>query len=187
MSFWQHFLSDRLYVRGWCPGYLWLMNKNYLVGLANYNAWADAKMILCLSQVDDEQWNQPLVSSFSSIRQTAIHIASAQKIWIDFWKKTPDPVFLSATFDGSKQELLEIWKAASAGLAAFVEACPEEDYLRHVTFRYPTGREGHMEFWQTVAHVVNHTTYHRGQLVTMLRQAGYTGFSSMDMAGYYLS
>jgi uncharacterized damage-inducible protein DinB len=162
------------------------MNKEYFTGLAGYTNWADNKAMEWLNQISDEQWEQVIVSSFSSIRQTAVHIASAQKVWIDFWNKAPDPVYLSAEFTGTKNELIEIWKKASAGLKDFMETCLEEDYFKQVTFRYPNGGEGQLEFQQTFAHIVNHSTYHRGQLVTLLRQVAFTQFCSTDLATYYV-
>ena len=161
------------------------MNKNYFTGLADYTLWADNRAMEWLDQINEEQWNQAITSSFSSIKQTAIHIASAEKIWIDFWKNSPHPVYLSAEFKGTKDELIEIWKKASAGLKNFVENHPEENYSQQITFIYPRGGEGQMEFWQTFSHIVNHSTYHRGQLVTLLRQAGFTNLSSIDLATYY--
>ena len=161
------------------------MNKHYFIKLADYNSWANNMAIEWLYQISDEQWNQIITSSFSSIKQTAIHIASAEKIWIDFWNNAPDPVYLSVAFTGSKNELTAIWKKASTGLKDFVDKYPEENFLQPITFRYPNGAEGGMEFWQTFAHIINHSTYHRGQLVTLLRQAGFTNFSSIDLATYY--
>jgi uncharacterized damage-inducible protein DinB len=125
------------------------MNKEYFTELAGYTNWADNKAMEWLNHISDEQWEQVIVSSFSSIRQTAIHLASAQKIWIDFWNKAPAPVYLSAEFKGTKNELIDIWKKASAGLKDFMETYPEEKYSKQVTFRYPNGREGQLEFQQT--------------------------------------
>ena len=159
--------------------------KKYFLELANYNIWADNMAIEWLEQIDDEQWDRVIISSFSSIKQTAIHIASAEKVWIDFWTNAVDPVYLSTEFDGKKNDLIAIWKEASAGLKNFIDEFPEENYRRQVTFRYPRGGEGEMEFWQTFSHIINHSTYHRGQLVTLLRQAGFTKFSSIDLATYY--
>lgn len=161
------------------------MNKKYFTELAGYNHWADNIAIEWLSQINDEQWNQVIASSFSSIRQTAIHIASAEKIWIDFWKDAPNPVYLSAEFKGTKEDLIAIWKKVSAGLKDFIEEYPEENYRRQVTFKKPNGEDGQMEFSQTFPHMINHSTYHRGQLVTMLRQAGFTKLSSTDLFTYY--
>ena len=162
------------------------MLKQYFTDLAAYNSWADQKAIDWLSHITDEQWEQVNVSSFSSIRQTAVHIASAEKIWIDFWTKAADPVYLSANFTGTKNELKGIWKAASKGLETYIKNHTEEDMMRSVSFIYPNGDTGQMPYYQTFSHIVNHSTYHRGQLVTLLRQAGYSKFSSIDLASFYI-
>jgi len=162
------------------------MNKAYFTALAAYNSWANAKAISWLQQITDEQWEQINTSSFSSVKQTAVHIASAEKIWIDFWTKAPNPVYLSSYFQGSRQELIDIWEDTSAGVQNFIEDHPEENLHDPVIFVYPNGRTGQMAYWQTFAHIMNHSTYHRGQLVTLLRQAGYSQFSSIDMATYFI-
>jgi len=161
------------------------MQRKYFLELAGYIFGVNNIVIKWLDQIDDEQWKQAITSSFSSIRQTVIHIASAEKIWIDYWKNVPDPAFLSAGFKGTKNDLIEIWKRSSADLKDFIESYPEENYLQQVTFRWPGGQEGRMEFWQTFSHFINHATYHRGQLVTLLRHAGFTKVSSTDLATYY--
>lgn len=127
-----------------------------------------------------------IVSSFSSIRQTAVHIVSAEKYWVDHWTHIPEPVFLSAEFDGTKNELLEIWNKSSVDIKALVDNYPESNYVETVSFKYPgNSRTGQMAFWQTVAHAINHSKYHRGQLVTLLRQTGFINLSSNDMATYF--
>lgn len=162
------------------------MTKKYFTELAKYNNWTDNVAMEWLNKINDEQWEQPIVSSFDSVRKTAIHIVSAKKIWLDFWTKVPNPVYLSAEFDGTKNELIEIWTKVSADLISFIEIYPEEHYLMPVTFIYPNGRPGQMIFWQTFPHFVNHATYHRGQLVTLLTQVGFTDFSNTDLANYFI-
>lgn len=163
-----------------------MANRNYLMQIANYNYWANSKAIAWLHLVNNEQWEQAFTSSFGSLRQTALHIASAEKYWVDHWTHIPKPAFLSMEFKGTKNELIAIWDRSSANIRAFVNSCPEAGYLHPVSFSYPgNGRTGEMPLWQTVAHVINHSTYHRGQLVTLLRQAGFTNLSSLDMATYF--
>jgi len=162
------------------------MTKKYFAELANYNNWADKISIEWLNQINDEQWEQTVESSFSSVKATATHIVSAKKIWIDFWTKVPNPAYLSSEFKGTKTELIEIWQNKSVDLKNFIENFPEEDYEKPITFIYPNGKEGQMIFWQTFPHFVNHATYHRGQLVTLLRQAGFTNFSNTDLATYFI-
>ena len=160
------------------------MNNLYFLDVADYNNWVSSKAIDWLTQLSNEQWEQVIISSFGSIRQTTLHIVSAEKIWVDFWKNTPDPLFLSTTFRGTNEELLAIWRQSSAELKQFIDTYPEENYQQPVAFSW-RGKAWRMEFWQTVAHFVNHATYHRGQLVTLLRQAGFSGLSSTDLATYY--
>ncbi|TYQ00178.1 putative damage-inducible protein DinB [Tenacibaculum adriaticum] len=162
------------------------MTKKYFTEQAKYNNWADSFAIEWLTQINDEQWEQLIISSFSSVRKTAIHLTSAKRIWIDFWTKVPNPVYLSAEFNGTKNDLIEIWKKTSINLLNFIESYPEEDYLKPVDFVYPNGKKDQMIFWQTFPHFVNHATYHRGQLVTLLRQVGFTDFSNTDLATYFI-
>ena len=161
------------------------MNKQYFMELAGYNTWADHIAIEWINQIDDEQWNKVITSSFSSVRQTAIHITSAEKIWIDFWENTPEPIYFSAGFKGTKNDLTDTWKKASADVKKFIEKYPEEKYAELVSFIKPNGEKGQMEFARTFPHMINHSTYHRGQLVTLLRQVGFTKFSSTDLFTYY--
>ena len=161
------------------------MHKRYFLELAGYIIWADGHIIEWLHQINEAQWEQVITSSFCTIKQTVLHIVSAEKIWLDYWAKVPEPVFLSSKFNGTKNELIAIWQQSSAGLKTFIDEYPEDKYGQPVTFKWPRGGEGNMEFWQTFAHFINHATYHRGQLVTMLRQVGYTTLSSTDLATYY--
>lgn len=162
------------------------MNKDYLQQIANYNYWADSKVIEWLQLIDDQQWDQVIASSFSSIRGTAVHIVSAEKYWVDHWTHTPEPKFFSMEFKGTKNELIEIWKRSSADFSTCVERYPVADHSLAISFKYPkSGGIGQMAFWQTVVHAINHSTYHRGQLVTLFRQAGFVNMSSLDMATYF--
>jgi uncharacterized damage-inducible protein DinB len=159
--------------------------QRYFVELAEFINWADARAITWLSQITDQQWNQVAISSFGSIRDTAVHIASAKKIWIDMWKQVPDPVYLSSEFHGTREELIEIWKTISAEFKSFIETYPVENYVKEINVKKPNGELSKMEFRKTFPHMVNHSTYHRGQLVTLLRQSGFSHLSNTDLFTYY--
>lgn len=162
------------------------MTKKYLLEIANYSNWTDSAVIKWLEQISDEQWEKEIPSSFNSIAKTAIHLVSAKKIWIDFWKNVANPVFLSARFTGTKSELIEIWKKTMDDYQDLIANYPEANYSQIISFKV-RGKEWKMEFAQTVLHHNNHATYHRGQLVTMLRQVGFTGFSNTDLATYFVT
>jgi uncharacterized damage-inducible protein DinB len=159
--------------------------KDYFIELAGYINWADDTAMDWLTQINDEQWNQAAVSSFDSVKQTALHMVSAKKIWLDFWTNAPNPVYLSSEFKGTKEDLIVTWKKASEDLMHFIEDYPVENYNKVLTIKKPNGRLSTMEFRKTFPHMVNHSSYHRGQLVTLLRQAGFSNFSNTDLFTYY--
>jgi uncharacterized damage-inducible protein DinB len=159
--------------------------KGYFIELAEFTNWADNRAIDWLNQITNNQWNQAAISSFPSIRETAIHIASAKKVWIDMWTQVPNPVYLSSEFKGTKEELIDIWKTVSTELRSFIENYPLENYSNEIAVKKPNGELSTMEFHRTFPHMVNHATYHRGQLVTLLRQSGFSNFSNTDLFTYY--
>ncbi|MFD2284645.1 damage-inducible protein DinB [Pedobacter petrophilus] len=159
--------------------------KGYFVELADFTNWADNRAIDWLTQITDEQWTQASISSFGSIRDTAVHIVSAKKIWIDFWTDVQDPAYLSSEFKGTREDLIDIWKTISAELRSFIENYPLENYANEINVKKPNGEMSKMVFRKTFPHMINHSTYHRGQLVTQLRQSGFSSLSNTDLFTYY--
>ena len=161
------------------------MTKQYFIELADYNIWANDIVQGWLNALADEQWNQTIVSSFNSIRETALHLTGTESVWLDRLNKVEAPVWLPPVFTGTKKEMLDRWNNASHNIKSFVEKFDETKINEKLDFKRLNGDQYSMPYHQVFAHVFNHSTYHRGQLVTMLRQAGFTNVSSTDLLGYY--
>ena len=164
------------------------MTKQYFITLADYNAWANGMICSWLEKISDEQWKQPIVSSFKSIQETTVHTIGAEKIWQDRLNLVESPVWFTEIFKGSKNEALEEWRKSSQSFKTFIENF-DESRLNEV-LRYKRQQDGKMyelQHHQIFAHAANHATYHRGQLITMLRQVGFTDVSSMDLSTYFWS
>jgi uncharacterized damage-inducible protein DinB len=160
------------------------MNKQYFIELAKYNLWANTIVCGWLEQISDEQWNKEIISSFNSIQETVLHTISAENAWLQRFKKEPFE-WLQSTYKGSKEEHIKLWKENSTQLKAFIDAFDENDLNKNLDFKRLNGEAYSMPYYQLFAHVVNHATYHRGQLVTMLRQAGFANISYTDLLGIY--
>ncbi len=161
------------------------MSKKYFTELSEYNIWANDRVCDWLGKISEEQWKQPLVSSFRSIYETILHVASAEKIWVERLQKKTSHELLSETFTGSKEDLLKTWKEISLSLKKLMEEMPEEQFQQKLLFKNTKGIEYHQPYYQLLAHVINHATYHRGQVVTMLRQVGFTEVNSTDITTYF--
>jgi uncharacterized damage-inducible protein DinB len=163
------------------------MTKNYFIQLADYNIWANDIIHSWFDKITDEQWEQVIVSSFPSLSATALHIAAAETIWLDRLNKVAEPRWLTNMIGGGKKEVLDAWRNSSAGLKSFIESFDETNLPTSLQFKRVDGNTYELLHYQILAHVLNHSTYHRGQIITMLRQVGFTGVHSIDMSTYFWS
>lgn len=160
------------------------MTQQYFKELAEFNLWANTIVCGWLEQISDEQWNMEIISSFNSIQETTLHIISAEYAWLQRFKKIPFD-WLQSTYKGTKQEHIKLWIKTSTELKSFIDEFDEKDLNTNLDFKRLNGDAFSMPYYQLFAHVVNHATYHRGQLVTMLRQAGFNNISATDLLGVY--
>lgn len=158
--------------------------KNLLTDYCQYNNWANRQWTDFLRMCPDSIFEKEIVSSFPSIRLTLLHIWDAETIWLERLNGRTPKVFPSHTFNGSNDELLDGMVAASEGFKAFVAQMTEVDLSKSMT--YHTIKSG--QFTTSVAdmilHCMNHSTYHRGQLTTLVRQLGLTDLPSTDFIKY---
>ena len=160
------------------------MTKQYFKEIAEYNLWANTIVCGWLEQITDEQWNREIVSSFNTIQKTVLHVISAENAWVQRFKKEP-VIWLQSTYTGSKEQHIKLWKETSEEFKSIVDAFDENNLNTNLDFKRLNGDPYSMPYYQLFAHVVNHATYHRGQLVTMLRQAGFNNVGATDLLGIY--
>lgn len=154
-----------------------------IVGLqAAYNVWANKRIAEILRKVEPDLLDAPVVSSFPTLRKTVYHIWDAEYIWlkrlegesISYWpsekltSETPIDGFLKVS-----DMLLNIVKYNDDNWLN--EIC-EYSNMRGDKFVQPR--------FQVLMHVLNHSTFHRGQLVTMLRNLEVTDLVSTDLITY---
>lgn len=140
--------------------------------LYDYNCWANHRSLGAVEKLSTEEFSRPMSSSFSSIRDTLAHIYGAEWIWLErFHGRSPSALPNTAQFQDVRS-LRDTWAELDQRLLAFVEGVTQADLDR--TFEYKTLRFGVYTnpLWQSMLHLINHGTYHRGQVTTLLRQLG---------------
>jgi uncharacterized damage-inducible protein DinB len=161
------------------------MTKKYFIELSNYNVWANNIVCSWLGKITDEQWNQTVISSFNSIRETILHMIGAENVWTERMNEVAAPAWIPGLFKGTKDEHIALMKKTSESVKNFVIAFDEDRLQTKLFFKRLNGEENLMPFYQILSHVINHSSYHRGQLVTMLRLVGFTNVSSTDLSVFY--
>ncbi len=155
------------------------LNK-YIQLYTSYNVWANKQLGNVALSLDDFKFDEEVSSSFSSIRKTFLHIWDAEYIWFSRIQDLPIGAIPSSFFTGSKEELIKQLLIASV---AFDNIGIHQDILsleRVFDYKMLTGNVNRSKIYEAIIHCMNHSTYHRGQLVTLFRQAGVKTIPSTD-------
>jgi uncharacterized damage-inducible protein DinB len=137
-----------------------------------YNDWGNKRALQAASTLTPEQFNKPLGNSFSSVRDTLVHMYGAENIWLQRFKGHSPSAFPDGSQFTDIASLEAKWTPAAADLLNFVGGLTQEDIDRIVEYKTMKFGVYSNPMWQSLQHVVNHGTYHRGQITTMLRQLG---------------
>jgi len=161
------------------------MTANDVRQLLDYHYWARDRVIEAVRRVDLTTFTAPRDSSFSSIRDTLAHTYLAEWAWYSRWQGKSPSAFPALDQFADVESLSTAWQDTEQKVRAFVQPMSDHDVMRVVAYRMFSGVEATSPIWQMVQHVVNHASYHRGQVTTMLRQAGAEPAKSMDLIAYY--
>ncbi|MGH7376590.1 MAG: DinB family protein [Candidatus Methylomirabilales bacterium] len=149
-----------------------------------FNAWARGRMLDAVAQVDEAEYRKDLGNSFGSVHGTAVHILGAEELWLKRWHGESPTALVSPDAFASFAAVRRRWDALEAELQRFLGALTEETVLRVIQYRDTRGNAYATPLWQTMQHVVNHSSYHRGQVTTLLRQLGAKPVAT-DLITYY--
>jgi len=152
--------------------------------LFDYNHWANSRALDAAAQLTDEQFTKPMGSSFSSVRDTLCHICAGEWIWLERFHGNSHSGFPDDSHLQTVAALREHWRPQGKRLLAFVNGLAQGDLDR--VFEYKTLKFGVYKnpLWQSLQHLANHGTYHRGQVTTLLRQHGATPILT-DLMHFY--
>jgi uncharacterized damage-inducible protein DinB len=153
------------------------MNKDDIQLLYEYDRWANNRVLLAVSALNDEQFTRDLGGSFRSVRDTLVHIIAGEWGWLVYWK-APDPSAAFVTDLMKRRETLfhteafpnaaavqAKWAEVEQEQAKFVNGVTNESLGRMLPFRATQASLAHL-----MQHLANHSTYHRGQVALMMRQ-----------------
>ena len=158
--------------------------KELLQQYASYNVWASQRLLDVARQLNEEQVRQEMVSSFSSVYKTVLHLLDAENIWWQRLKLEEHIERPSDTFSGDFAELEKKLLQQSRLWEDWVKNASELQ-LQHVFAYQNTRRE---QFKQPVKevllHIFNHGSYHRGQLIDMFHQLGIEKLPPTDFIVY---
>ncbi|MGC1906823.1 MAG: DinB family protein [Candidatus Acidiferrum sp.] len=146
------------------------MTPNEMQLLYIFNDWANKRAMQAASALTPEQFTKPLGSSFPSVRDTLAHICGGEWVWLQRFKGSSPSAMPDNSRFADIAALQAHWEPAAADLLNFVSGLTQQDLDRVIEYKTMNFGVYSNPMWQSLQHVVNHGTYHRGQVTTMLRQ-----------------
>jgi len=153
------------------------MTKDDIRLLYEYERWANNRVLRAVSALTPEQFARDLGGSFTSVRDTFLHMLGGAWGWLSYWKEPCDSPAAFADLKTRRDAIFhpDAFPTVTALQLKWVEVEKEQaEFVNNVTEQgleklLPV-RATQLSLAHLMQHVVNHSTYHRGQIAVMLRQ-----------------
>ena len=153
--------------------------------LVEYHYWARDRLWAVVETLPDEPLRRPLGNSFSSVFDTMVHLYGADWIWRSRWEGVSPMALPSSDLYPDLATLRAAWNEEERQIRAILTRLGPDGISRPIEYQGWVGPRQAQPFWQMLQHLVNHGSYHRGQVTTMLRQLGGQPATSMDLIAFY--
>lgn len=152
------------------------MSHHRYIDYADYNIWANNRFIESLSKLNEGLLNQKIEASFPSIMKTISHIWMAEMGWLSRLEGNGWDTSKIKNFSGDAGDMFKAWQVTSQNFKDFVD---NTDLEQKLDFEHQ-GESFSIPFREIAQTVFNHGSYHRGQLVMMMRQLGISDIPKTD-------
>lgn len=162
------------------------MNSGKVIkNLAAYNTWANVQIIHWVQKGNPNLLTQKIPSSFSTLKSTFLHIWNAERYWLSFLEKKPLEKFMP-DFEDNFESFFEGILKQSHNFETFVNSL--SDHLLEEEYKIDTPwLKGKQPCYIFIQHTINHSTYHRGQLITMGRMLGLENPPNTDYSKFVIN
>ena len=150
------------------------MNIDEIRTLNTFNRWATNRLLGAAALLSPADLTRDLGTSHGSVRGTLVHILWAEWIWLQRWRgESPKRVFAQDEYPGV-DAIESRWRDVERDQQDFIAALTDDRLNARLSYENLQGQRWEYSLAHMMQHVVNHSSYHRGQVVTLLRQLGQT-------------
>ncbi len=150
---------------------LYMSIGRLITNYSTFNEWANHKVVNWLGQLDRAWLYKETPSSYTSIDYTLQHILRTQRFWLLLIGERDTTGFNWAVREREAEQILTELKEVSTQMKTEFSAFAEEDLLKILYFNMPWAKND-LSRYDYILHIINHSTFHRGQIVTMARAIG---------------
>jgi len=152
-----------------------------------YNHWANKRIVDWFRSKPLELMDREVPSSFPSLKLTMLHVWGAEDIWLQRLQGISPSQFLSTNFNGTVETVFEGLVRNSATFRDFLARQSSEFFEETCSYIHTNGNPYTQFHAEIIQHCLQHSTYHRGQMVTIAHNLGLTDPPTTDFIVYVRS
>ncbi len=146
-----------------------------------YDRWANARFVERLQKEPDELLDRKAPSSFPTLRKTLLHIRDAENAW--YCRLSGSPM----TWPAEESDRIDTLLTYSDRFCDLVLSYDAKELASDRVYHDLRGNAHEQKAWQMIMHCLNHSTQHRGQIITQMRSLGMEGIPANDLVVYQRS
>lgn len=160
------------------------MTVRDMEALYDYGYWANKRLFDVMAQIPAAQFTQPVAGSFGSIRNTLVHILSAEAGWLERCGGPKRGPRLNPADFPTLESVVEAWTRVEAHMRQFLATLLDGDLARDCEFEIDQSGKRSMPLGELLQHAANHGVHHRGQVALLLRVLGHAP-GNVDILFYF--
>jgi uncharacterized damage-inducible protein DinB len=160
------------------------MTVKDLEDLYDYGYWANGKLFEVISQLTPEEFTRSVAGSYESVRNTMVHILSAEAGWLDRCGGPARGPKLDPVDFPTLESVTQAWNRVEANVREFLAKLKDEDLVRKIEFSFGESEKYSMQLGELMHHAAIHAVHHRGQVAMLLRMLGRAP-GAFDIFVYY--
>jgi uncharacterized damage-inducible protein DinB len=146
--------------------------KDHFQRLFDYHHWAADRLFGLLGDVTADELDKPWGGSFKTGRGLLSHIVDAEQLWNERFRGTSPSKMPQFPATHAGKDYLADWKRCEAWEAEWLRSLTSGKVGGDFTYTNMKGETLTLPLADILTHLVNHGTYHRGQLSHLLKDLG---------------
>lgn len=159
--------------------------KQLIINYTKFNLWANSKICYFLSVLDEPLLDEKLIDNLPSMKGVICQIWDAETTWYNRFTGSTIQNKPGEDFKGDLKELKSKFLQQSQNLALYALSLNDSQLNKDFEYSNEKGEKFNTQLYRVILHCVNHSTFLRGQILTMFRSLGYRDYSPIDLETYF--